>query len=103
MFDVTALKERYFDIKIEDEHDELVVLHLYGPSKDDMTKLKTLMSNPDDVDTDALYELVHHFLNKNKDHIVIPESLTYGMSFDIVVSILYAYFDWVSEVRAEKN
>lgn len=103
MFDVTALKERLYEIRIADEQGSLVDLQVYAPTKSEMSHLTSLMKDPDSINTDELYNMVHTIMNHNKQHIVVPESLTSAMSFDVIIAILFDYYEWVADTRAEKN
>lgn len=104
MFDVSAVKKRYFEIRLdvtdEDGQKHTVQLEVEPPK---LKTLKKLLATGKDGSADELATAVREMLSKNKSGYEVPADYVDALSFDQLTEILIAYFEWVSQEKQAKN
>lgn len=99
---VASTAKRYFDITIEIEGGDDLVLHLKPPSVEALEKFTSVQEAAvSGVNVfRILRESVAEMLRNNRDGVEIPDDLIGGLDYDQLRGILSAFLFWL---RAEKE
>ena len=104
MFDVSTVKKRYFEIRLdvtdEDGQKHTVQLEVEPPK---VKMLKKLLATGKDGSVDDFAAATLEMLNKNKSGYDVPMEYIDALSADQLAEILTAYFEWVAQEKKEKN
>lgn len=105
MYDMTKLKTRYFDIKLQNGK----ILNIEPPKLKVLKKIAALSEVKDtgelgEKDIENLTEAIALALSKNRQNFKITkEQVEDNYDIDGIMDLLNNYFDWVNSIQNSKN
>ena len=107
MFDLSAIKKRYFDIKLTVTDDagkaNEIKLEVEPPKLKTLKKLIAVSKSANEDSMDELAGAIQQLLSKNKSGFVVPMDYIEELDLDQMEMILSAYIEWVSEIKSDPN
>ena len=100
---VASTAKRYFDLTIETERGEDIVLALKPPSVSALTELTSLAEAATAGKNvfGVLRGSVADMLRRNKNGVEVPDEIIDDLDYDQLIGILQAFLIWVREERAK--
>ncbi|MBE6721932.1 MAG: hypothetical protein E7572_05535 [Ruminococcaceae bacterium] len=108
MYDVSAIKRRYFSVKLhvtdEDGQDHTTTVEVKPPKLKVMEDLMESVNGVGNADSEkdvikALRESVEKLLDSNKAGFKIPREYIEAMDFDELNGLLDAFFTWMADTK----
>lgn len=106
MFDVKSIDKQYFKVKLyitddtTEEVKEELEINVAPPKLKTLKKIISLGKNSDD---DSLYEVVRIILDKNKEHIKVPDEFIGDMEYTEMLELYNKFFEWLNNTHNSKN
>lgn len=108
MYDVSAIKHRFFPVKLhvtdEDGQDHTTTVEVKPPKLKVMESLMGSVQAASDADNNEnaiknLRESVEKLLNSNKASFKVPPEYIEAMDFDELNGLLDAFFTWMADTK----
>jgi hypothetical protein len=110
MYDVSAIKHRYFPVKLhvtdEDGQDHTITVDVKPPKLKVMESLMDSVQATSDADNNEnaiknLRESVGKMLDSNKAGFKVPQKYIEAMDFDELTGLLEAFFTWMADTKKD--